>query len=55
MLMGVITCELVAREVETLPGESSGVLEDANGDCPRYLEQHCASALVGEAPPRKPL
>src|SRR5260221_12408059 len=31
---GVITSELVAREVETLPGESSGVLEDANGDCP---------------------
>ena len=31
---GVIPRELVAREVETLAGEASGVLEDANGDRP---------------------
>src|SRR6267378_7528219 len=31
---GVITRELVARKVEPLAGEASGVLEDANGNCP---------------------
>jgi hypothetical protein len=31
---GVINRELVAREVEALAGEASGVLEDANGDRP---------------------
>src|SRR4029077_15617967 len=31
---GVIPRELVARDVETLAGEASGLLEDANGDCP---------------------
>src|SRR4029077_107461 len=31
---GVIPRELVAREVEALAGEASGLLEDANGDCP---------------------
>ena len=31
---GLITRELVAREVETLAGEASGIFEDANGDRP---------------------
>ena len=31
---GVIPGELVARQVDTLAGEASGVLEDANGDRP---------------------
>ena len=31
---GVITCELVAREVEALAGEASGIFEDANCDRP---------------------
>ena len=31
---GVIPGELVSREVEALAGETSGFLEDANGDRP---------------------
>jgi len=41
---GVIPRELVAREVEALAGEATGVLEDANGDRPdvhdRNLREH---------------
>src|SRR3954453_24259311 len=31
---GVISREFVAREFETFAGESSGIFQNANGDCP---------------------
>src|SRR4029077_13869041 len=31
---GFISCEFVAREVETFAGESSGIFKNANGDLP---------------------